>query len=59
MEANVNGKRVAILVADGFEHQYVVIIPSRKLVVVRLGVTHNRNFSLVKLVNKVIAALPE
>src|SRR5258706_5109543 len=47
------------MMADGFEHQHVVIIPSKKLVVVRLGVTHNKNFNLAKLVNKVIAALPE
>jgi CubicO group peptidase (beta-lactamase class C family) len=44
---------------DGFERNYVVIIPSKKLVVVRLGVTHNKNFSLPDLVNGVIAALPK
>ena len=46
------------MMADGFERQHVVIIPSKKLVIVRLGITHNNNFSLVKLVNKVITALP-
>jgi CubicO group peptidase (beta-lactamase class C family) len=41
-------------VADGFEGQSVVLIPSKKLVIVRLGVTHNENFSLAKLVSGVI-----
>ena len=45
------------MVADGFEHQHVVVIPSKELVIVRLGVTHNGNFSLSKLVNGVIGAL--
>jgi len=44
---------------DGFERNYVVIIPSKKLVVVRLGVTHNSDFSLADLVNGVIKALPK
>jgi CubicO group peptidase (beta-lactamase class C family) len=43
--------------ADGFEEQYVMIIPSKKLVVVRLGVSHH-GFDITKLVNGVIAALP-
>jgi CubicO group peptidase (beta-lactamase class C family) len=43
---------------EGFEQNSVTIIPSKKLVVVRLGVTHNRNFSLPKLISGVIAALP-
>lgn len=45
------------MVADGFEGQSVVIIPSKKLVVVRLGVTHNGNFSIEKLVAKVAEAV--
>lgn len=45
------------MVADGFEGQSVVIIPSKKLVVVRLGVTHNGNFSPEKLVSKVAEAV--
>ncbi len=47
------------IIFDGFEKNYVVIIPSRDLVVVRLGVTHNRNFSLSKLVTGILALLPE
>jgi len=43
--------------ADGFEEQYVMVIPSKKLVVVRLGVSHH-GADIVKLVNGVIAALP-
>jgi CubicO group peptidase (beta-lactamase class C family) len=45
-------------IADGFENQFVVIVPSKKLVVVRLGVTHNKNFKIEKLVNGVIKGLP-
>ncbi len=50
---------VEAMVADGFEHQHVVIIPSKKLVIVRLGVTHNNNFSLAHLVNGVLGGLPK
>lgn len=46
------------IVFDGFEKNFVVIVPSKELVVVRLGVTHNKNFSLAKLVNGTMAALP-
>ncbi len=46
------------IIADGFENQFIVIVPSQKLVVVRLGVTHNKNFSIDKLVNGVIKSLP-
>jgi CubicO group peptidase (beta-lactamase class C family) len=44
--------------ADGFEEQYVMVIPSKKLVLVRLGVSHH-GFDIVKLVNGIIAALPK
>lgn len=45
--------------AIGFEEQYVVVIPSLDLVVVRLGVTHNKNFHIEKLVNGIMRALPQ
>lgn len=38
---------------------FVVIIPSLHLVVVRLGVTHNRNFSLANLVKGICELLPD
>jgi CubicO group peptidase (beta-lactamase class C family) len=44
---------------EGFEENTVAIIPSRNLVVVRLGVTHHGNFNLAKLVTDVIKAIPE
>ena len=43
--------------ADGFEEQYVMVVPSEKLVVVRLGVSHN-GFDFEKLVTGIIEALP-
>lgn len=45
-------------VFDGFEENSVVVIPSRKTVIVRLGVTHNADFSLADLVNGALAGLP-
>jgi len=47
------------IIFEGFERNIVVIIPSKKLVVVRLGVTHNNNFSVGDLVNGVMKALLE
>jgi CubicO group peptidase (beta-lactamase class C family) len=44
--------------AEGFEEQHVLVVPSKKLVVVRLGVTHGR-LDFNKFVAKVIRALPE
>lgn len=44
---------------DGHEGQYVVVVPSRQLVVVRLGCTKNGGFDLRGLVRKVLAALPD
>lgn len=42
---------------EGFEEQNVFIIPSRKLVVVRLGISHH-GFDMTGLTQKVLAALP-
>jgi CubicO group peptidase (beta-lactamase class C family) len=44
--------------ADGFEGQYTFIIPSKKLVVVRLGLTKYGQFDMDKLVSEVISSLP-
>jgi len=42
--------------ADGFEEQYVMVIPSKKLVIVRLGVSHD-GFDVVGLVVGVMKAV--
>ena len=44
--------------ADGFEEQSVMVIPSRQLVVVRLGVSHH-GFDFKNLVGRILKALPE
>jgi len=46
------------VMAEGFERQLVLLVPSKKLVVVRLGITHNQNFSAAKLVNGIMKGLP-
>ena len=46
------------VVFSGFEENSVVLVPSRELVVVRLGVTHHDNFDLAALVSGIIDALP-
>jgi CubicO group peptidase (beta-lactamase class C family) len=56
-DAKFPGLPAESIIADGFENQFVVIVPSKKLVVVRLGVTHNKNFKIAKLVNGVIEGL--
>ena len=43
--------------AEGFEEQNVFIIPSKKLVLVRLGISHH-GFDMTGLTQKVLAALP-
>ncbi len=43
--------------ADGFEEQTVMVIPSKQLVIVRLGVSHH-GFDFSKLATGIIAALP-
>ena len=42
--------------ADGFEEQYVMVIPSEELVVVRLGVSHH-GFDMETMVAEIISAL--
>jgi len=44
--------------ADGFEDQWIVVVPSHKLVVVRLGVSHH-GFPIEKLVSGIVSALPD
>lgn len=44
--------------ADGFEEQYVMVVPSKKLVVVRLGVSHN-GFDMEGLMKEIIESLPD
>lgn len=43
----------------GFEKNIVAVVPSKKLVVVRLGVTHHNNFDITGLINGIIEALPD
>ncbi len=44
--------------ADGFEEQYVMVVPSKKLVVVRLGVSHH-GFAMEEMMTEIIASLPD
>jgi CubicO group peptidase (beta-lactamase class C family) len=44
--------------ADGFEGQFIFVIPSKKLVVVRLGLTKT-DFDMNKLVSDIIESLPQ
>ncbi|MEO7988819.1 MAG: serine hydrolase [Chryseolinea sp.] len=44
--------------ADGFEEQYVMVIPSKKLVITRLGVSHH-GFDFTKMALGIIDALPK
>ena len=46
-------------IADGFEGQNIFIIPSKKLVIVRLGLTKKDNFDADQFVSKVIDCLPQ
>lgn len=42
---------------DGYEGQFVFIIPSKNLVIVRLGLTQHGNFDADKFVSEVVAAV--
>jgi CubicO group peptidase (beta-lactamase class C family) len=42
--------------ADGFEGQFVTIVPSKKAVIVRLGCTHGKQFDNVKFVKDILKA---
>jgi len=44
--------------ADGFEGQFIFVIPSKKLVVVRLGLTKT-DFDMNKLVADIVESLPQ
>jgi hypothetical protein len=43
--------------ARGYLGQYIVIVPSERLVVVRLGLTHNGSTGIGSVVADIIAAL--
>ncbi len=43
--------------ADGFESQLIFVIPSKKLVIVRLGLTQHNNFDGNKFLKDVISAI--
>ena len=43
--------------AEGFEGQFIFVIPSKKLVVVRLGLTKKDDFDMNKLVSEIIASI--
>lgn len=44
--------------ADGFEGQFIFVVPSKKLVVVRLGLTKT-DFDMNKLVSNIVESLPQ
>ena len=43
----------------GYQDQRIVIIPSRKVVMVRLGMNEDQTFPLNEFIHEVLAALPE
>jgi CubicO group peptidase (beta-lactamase class C family) len=42
---------------DGYEGQYVFIIPSKDLIIVRLGLTQNKNFNADKFVADIVSCV--
>ena len=44
--------------ASGFEGQWILVIPSKDLVIVRLGFTRSKEFSMNKFASDVISLLP-
>lgn len=42
---------------DGFGYQYIYIIPSKKLIIVRLGLTLDRSFDENKFIKNIIASI--
>lgn len=44
---------------EGFERNFVVLVPSKQLIVVRLGVTHGGNFNIADLVTRIMDGLPD
>jgi CubicO group peptidase (beta-lactamase class C family) len=43
--------------ADGFETQLIFVIPSKKLVIVRLGLTQHNNFNADQFLRDVLACI--
>jgi CubicO group peptidase (beta-lactamase class C family) len=46
-----------LYLADGYQGQAIIVIPSRKVVVVRLGMTYDDNWGMPKFLAKVLAAI--
>ncbi|CAN5754476.1 serine hydrolase [soil metagenome] len=46
-----------MFLCDGYEGQHVFIIPSKNLVIVRLGLTQHGNFDADKFVSEIVAAV--
>jgi CubicO group peptidase (beta-lactamase class C family) len=63
-KSNSNNKRFAdvpndMYLMDGFEGQCVVTVPSKNVVIVRLGLSQKREFDTNKFVSEVLGALSE
>jgi hypothetical protein len=43
--------------ADGYEGQYIFVIPSRQLVVVRLGLTEGPHFDADKFLEEILRSV--